>query len=222
MNIKVNILVLFQIIIIFNIYGQDQSFSSIEFYHGEPIQGFDNYFQVLVQQEKTITIERLQAKQINSEGDTSEIKIIAIDNGFKLKPTDYGQLLIEVKNREEIESKKFRIKRITAVSRLGKFKSNYREKVQIGEFKSQIGISAPVECCGFDAKCKVIGFNIIRMSTVENGRIAFNEGGKFSIESRKLINEATSDNIYVFRNIQAQCPGKNNIQWLSDIILEIE
>ena len=222
MYYRLKIIILLQFIMLGSINGQVEIKASIKFYYDQPTQGVDNYFQVIAQQTKPITLNQLLAIQINFEVDTTNIKIKRLDNGFYVNPNDYGELLIEINSGAILEVKKFLIKRITAVSRLGKFKSNDEEKVSVGEFKAQFGIVALVECCGFDAKCKVIDYEIIRVSNNEKTKFIQNSGENFARETRKLIDEAVSGNIYIFRKIKAQCPGKENIQRLEDILIEIE
>ena len=114
-----------------------------------------------------------------------------------------------------------KVKPLEAVCRLSRYKANAESNIPKGEFKAQMGIAAYVECCGFDARCKMISFEVIRIPANEISSRAINNGGKFEETTLKLIHQAEAGDLYIFRNIYYQCPSTEK-QRSEDMILEIQ
>lgn len=186
------------------------------------IVGFDNAIRIVAQQNEPVSISQLSANfhVYNSEKVPIEI---AVGNGyFIIRPDTIGIVEINITIGDTIETKTLRAKPIEAVGRLSKYGANTDKKIGIGEFKAQMGIIARVECCGFDAKCNVLGFQTIRISNRNQVERRINKEGRFEEETREIIMKAESGDIYVFRQIKYKCPGSEKTQRLDDMIFEIE
>lgn len=102
-------------------------------------------------------------------------------------------------------SKDFRVKRIpdpvpTLSGKVGGTLGN-------GEFRAQQALIPTLEGFDFDARCNIVGFQIIRSAKREDPEINPNKGGKFDDRTRQLVNKAKPGDIYVFDNIKCSCPG---------------
>ncbi len=116
--------------------------------------------------------------------------------------------------------REFRIKAIPdPIPRLGAVKTN---KLGNGEFKAQLGVGAHLDNFDFDAKCDIVGFNLIRTSKGEDLMEVTNVGPRFSGEAARVINMAKPGNTYVFTNIRTRCPGDEVSRPLSDIFIQIQ
>ncbi len=116
--------------------------------------------------------------------------------------------------------KEFRIKAIPdPIPRLGGVKTN---KLGNGEFKAQLGVAAILENFDFDAKCDIVGFNLIRTAKGEDLMEVVNAGARFGGEAARIIGMARPGNTYVFTNIRTKCPGDEISRPLSDIFIQIQ
>ncbi len=76
-----------------------------------------------------------------------------------------------------------------------------------GEMRAQQALIPTLDNFDFDARCSVVGFQLIRSAKREDPVMNTNKGGKFDGRSKELINMAKPGDIYVFDNIQCKCPG---------------
>ncbi len=76
-----------------------------------------------------------------------------------------------------------------------------------GEFKANEGVIAILENFDFDAKCQIVGFNLVRMGKREDPINKPNAGGRFSPEVQRLVDLAKPGDGYLFTEIKAKCPG---------------
>jgi hypothetical protein len=183
----------------------------------------DNPIRIVAQQEAPVSIDQLSASFLRYDAERREAIDIIERNGFyMIHPDTVGMVELKITIGETVETKTLNVKSIEAVGRVGRFRANSREKIKIGEFKAQKGIAANVECCGFDASCRVLGFETIRISSKNAAERAMNPGGKFTERSQELILRAEKGDLFVFRQIRYQCPGAAQPQRLEDMIFEIE
>jgi len=76
-----------------------------------------------------------------------------------------------------------------------------------GTFKAMPGLIAELENFDFDAKCKVMGFEVTRVAKRQDPVIGKNGGNRFSGKVSNMIKAAKPGDIYSFDNIKAKCPG---------------
>ncbi len=197
-----------------------KSIISIENQH--LIAKVDNYFRIVAQQNRPVAISQLSAtfQEYNKEKEAIEI---SYRNGFfMINPKTIGVVEIKISIGDTVETKILRVNPIEAVGRLGRYKANSDTKIGVAEFKAQLGISANIECCGFDARCRVLGFKMIRISNRNQVEKRVNIGGKYDEQTKKIIMKAESGDIYVFRQIKYRCSGAGMTQRLDDMIFEIK
>ncbi|MBK8502802.1 MAG: hypothetical protein IPL46_11595 [Saprospiraceae bacterium] len=102
-------------------------------------------------------------------------------------------------------AKDFRVKRIpdpvpTLSGKAGGAMGN-------GELRAQQALIPTLDGFDFDARCNIVGFQIIRSAKREDPEFSANKGGKFDEATKALVNKAKPGDIFVFDNIKCQCPG---------------
>ncbi|GJM17612.1 MAG: hypothetical protein DHS20C13_29390 [Thermodesulfobacteriota bacterium] len=190
------------------------------------IAGIDNYISIIAMQDSSLTEEQVSAFLITPdiylyEKKPIELKIEKINKKFKVHPDSSGVIEFHIKVDGKIEIETIKAKQLKAVCRLSKYKANSEVKIPIAEFRVQKGINAYIECCGFDARCKVIEFEVIRISSDELPSRTINNGARFDEQAQTLIKLAESKDIYIFRNIYYRCPSTEK-QRSEDMIFEIK
>ncbi|MEM8528202.1 MAG: GldM family protein [Bacteroidota bacterium] len=114
----------------------------------------------------------------------------------------------------------FRAKRIPdPVPMLSK---NRGGSMRSGEFKAQGGLAAVLEGFDFDAKCKVQGFNLVRVPKRQDAVTSTNSGGRYNAKSSRLVKAAKPGDLYYFENIKARCPGDKAGRPLGTILFNIK
>jgi hypothetical protein len=187
------------------------------------IVGVDNPIGIVAQQKEPVSISQLSANFQVYNSEKVPIEIAVCNGYFIIRPDTIGIVELNITIGDTIETKTLRVKPMEAVGRLGgKYGANTNGKIGVGEFKAQMGIIAQIECCGFDAKCNVLGFQTIRISNRNQVERRINKGGRFEEETREIIMKAESGDIYIFRQIKYKCPGSEKPQRLDDMIFEIE
>lgn len=214
-------LILLFFAILWTVSGQSEIKSIIKFNEKHIIVGYDHSFLVVGQQSYPIALEQLTANQIDKNNDTLELEIRQIDNAFLIKPLHQGDLLINVSIDSAVETKYFKVQRLKAVPRLSIYDSQFNGKINSGEFRAQQTIRATSKLLQYEAFCQIISFTLVRAGENEQVEKYENEGGKFNVTALQMIRKAKSGDIYIFRQIMANCDG-GIPQQVDDLIVEIE
>ena len=102
-------------------------------------------------------------------------------------------------------SRDFRVKRIPdPVPQLSGKKSG---AISSGEFRLQNGLFAVLENFDFEADCSIKSYKLVRVPKRGDAIVSFNEGGRYTPESLKLIQKAVASDKFYYENITCQCPG---------------
>lgn len=115
--------------------------------------------------------------------------------------------------------REFRVKRIPdPVPKL----SNSRGGVMgAGEFKAQRGVFAVLENFDFDAKCEIVGYQLVRVPRRQDPQVAVNRGGQYNGEARALIDQAKASDTYYFEEVRAKCPGDASTRDIGQLVFKI-
>jgi len=92
--------------------------------------------------------------------------------------------------------------------------------IKSGNFKAQQGLRAVLEDFLFDAKFKVISYELTLARPSQDLRIAMNQGGKYAGQANTLVQEARPGDVYYFDRIKAQGPDGKNRQ-LPSIVFKV-
>lgn len=190
------------------------------------IVGIDNYISIIAMQDSALTVEQISAflitpSKYRSGKKPTQLEIEKKYGKFKINPDSLGVVEFQIQVNEKTEIKTIKVEPLQAVCRLANYKANSEAKISAAILKAQLGIIAYVECCGFDASCRVEKFEVIRVPINSIPTKAKNIGARFQDSTSNVINQAQPGDIYIFRNIYYQCPGSKT-QRSEDLIIEIE
>lgn len=103
-------------------------------------------------------------------------------------------------------SEQFKVKRIPdPVARLGG--RIMGGDIGNGEFKAQVGVAAVLNDFDFDAKCDIVGYDVVLISKGQDPKTEVNAGARYNEKAQTLIGQAKPGDVYLFQNIRAKCPG---------------
>jgi gliding motility-associated protein GldM len=115
---------------------------------------------------------------------------------------------------------KFRVKRIPdPVAKLGNKKDGTMGN---GEFKAQRGVIPWLEGFDFDAKCRIQGFNLVKVAKRQDPIASNNPGGTFNQKSLRLVRSAKPGDTYYFENVKAKCPGDPAGRKINSMVFKIK
>lgn len=121
----------------------------------------------------------------------------------------------------------FRAKRIPdPVPALGA-KFTCSDTIDLGIFKAQAGIWLGHENLDYDTRCEILGYKITHIGAdyVEGKmftKSVRNKGARFGDQAKFLISEAGPDDIFIFNEIKAKCPGDLNPRNLNALVFFIK
>lgn len=138
------------------------------------------------------------------------------------RPTKKGEFAYVNVSAPGLNAKsEFRVKSIpNPVAKLG---LNDGGTMSNGEFRAQRGVIAQLVNFDFDAKCRIQGFNLVRVARREDPENATNASGAFSGEAKRLIGLAKPGDTYFFENVKAKCPGDTGPgRKINDLVFKIK
>jgi hypothetical protein len=219
--------IIFALLLLLNVVAVAQKPTNvlIEMGYGGLYQGVNNPVRIVAQQNEPITIKDVSAtfQMYDAEYDDKNaprpIKITGDSGYFNIQPDSVGLIEISIKTKYGIETKNVYVKPLRISGSFGNRRGGF---FSVAEFKAKYGILAIVECCGFDAKCQVIGFEILRLPKNGNRVRTLNKGGGLDENGMKVINQAQSEDIYIFQKIQYRCPGDYTPREMEMMVFEIK
>lgn len=184
--------------------------------------GVNNYISIIAQQNEPVFEGEVKAFLYTNFENKKQLEITKENNFFKVRPDSVGVVEIEIQVKDSTEIKKLRVKPIPVEVRIGRFRAMNNRKIPAAEFKAQRGLVAYVNCCGFDARCKTLKFEMIRISKNGIAERAKNIGAGFSKKSKQIIRKVESGDLIFFRQIRYRCPGTSESEPAEDMSFEIE
>jgi hypothetical protein len=204
-----------------NLFAQQPSRVMVSREHGHFTAHMDNRFTVVAQQEGPVSVNQLTATMQVGDMNAYPLDVKKQNTAFIIHPDTVGVITIEIDLGDTIETKKIRVKPVEAEARLGRWSAQTDEPVSNAEFKAQLGITALVQGFDIDARCRVYGYEVIRVNMLNQASRIKNKGSRYTEDTRALINQAVPRDLYIFRNIRCRCPGSSKIQRLEDMVFEI-
>ena len=117
------------------------------------------------------------------------------------------------------EKREFRVKRIPNPN--AKLSNSMGGVMGAGEFKAQKGLFAVLDNFDFDAKCEIIGYQLVRVPRRQDPLIAANKGGGYNAEARGVVDQAKAGDTYYFENVKAKCPGDASGRDVNQLVFKI-
>jgi len=116
--------------------------------------------------------------------------------------------------------KDFRVKRIPdPVPMLGKSRGGTMGN---GEIKIYKGLRADLSGFDFDAKCNIVGYNLLYAAKRKDIVRVVNAGSAFSADAKRYIGKASPGDKFLFDNIKCKCPGDGAARPLGQMIVSIK
>ncbi|MEO1513553.1 MAG: gliding motility protein GldM [Bacteroidota bacterium] len=164
---------------------------------------------------------------------TKDINVRSNGGGIDMKKAGKGKYNVTVKKPGEatitvsgggLQATKFpfRVKRIPdPVPVLGAGPNKKGGAMGNGEFKAQGGLATILENFDFDAKCKVMGYELTRVAKRQDPVSSNNAGARYNPKSKRLVNAAKPGDTYYFDNVKSKCPGDAAGRRLPSIVFKI-
>lgn len=93
---------------------------------------------------------------------------------------------------------------------------------QTGAFSAQQGIYAKLIDFDFDARCKIVSYNVVYIPRGGDPIPVAVNGGAFNADAKGIINKASPGDRYAFEEIKTRCPGDNVSRKLPSFIVRIK
>ena len=186
------------------------------------VAGIYNYFKVYVREGEAVRLDQIEARFITTEDYLEDrpgnpIEVREKGGRFFIHPKEIGIIELQINRKEGIEKQAIGVVPIRAVCYLGGKKSG---AISAKEIAAQKGIIASIECCGFDARCKVMSYELIRISRKNKAQKIVNEGAKFNETALRIIQKAKAGDIYIIRQITYRCPATETLK-AEDMFFEL-
>jgi len=137
------------------------------------------------------------------------------------KPTKKGEFAkVNVSAPGMNSYKDFRVKRIPdPVPMLGKSRGGTMGN---GEIKVYKGLRADLSGFDFDAKCNIVGYNLLYAAKRKDIVRIVNPGQAFNADAKRAIGKASPGDKFLFDNIKCKCPGDGAARPLGQMIVSIK
>jgi len=140
---------------------------------------------------------------------------------FTVRGTSPGKATVTVSGGGlKSTSFEFRVKPIP--DPVAKINNSTGGEIGNGVLKAQGGVIPVLDGFDFDARCDILGFNVIYLPRRQDPVQVTNPGGVFSGPARNVINQAKPGDQYFFDNIRAKCPGDAAGRKINNISFKVQ
>jgi gliding motility-associated protein GldM len=162
---------------------------------------------------------------------SNELRVSIAGGGGTITPTGASRFNVRVETPTDdcrvnvsgggmSDSKLFRVKRIPdPVARLGNKEDGGMPN---GEFKAQPGLIAWLDNFDFDAKCDIQGFKLVRVPKRQDPVEVLNAGGRYTPDSKRIVELAKPGDTYYFFDVRARCPGDKAARKINSLVFNIK
>ena len=95
-------------------------------------------------------------------------------------------------------------------------------KIGNGTFKGLGGLVPTLENFDFEARCDIVGFQLVRVAKRQDPEFASNGGARISGAAQNLQNKATPGDKYFFQDIKCKCPGDPGTRDLGQLVFDVQ
>lgn len=140
---------------------------------------------------------------------------------FTVRGTSPGKATVTVSGGGlKASSFEFRVKPIP--DPVAKINNSTGGEIGNGVLKAQGGVIPVLDGFDFDARCDILGFNVIYLPRRQDPVQVTNAGGVFNGAARNVINQAKPGDQYFFDNIRAKCPGDAAGRKINNISFKVQ
>ncbi len=130
---------------------------------------------------------------------------------------EFAQVKVSAEGMDVV--KKFRVKRIPdPIPKLSESKGGF---ISSGEFRVQKGLLPHLENFDFEAECSIEEYRIVRVPRGKDPMVSMNEGGRFTTQSKAIIDKARANDKFFFEDIKCKCPGDTKLRDLGTMVFKI-
>lgn len=142
--------------------------------------------------------------QVNIVGDAR--KKSGNNTNLIVEGTKQGTAKVNVTAKgQSLGSFDFRVKRIPdPVPMVGQSRGG---KIAANVFKAQAGLYAFLDNFDFEARCNIVGYELVYVPQRADAVRSVNAGGNFTSQSKALVDRARPGDSYFIQEIKARCPG---------------
>jgi gliding motility-associated protein GldM len=135
--------------------------------------------------------------------------------------TRQGEAKVSVSAKgQTLGSFDFRVKRIPdPIPKVGNSKGG---KIASNVFKAQAGLYAFLENFDFEARCNIVGYELVYVPQRKDAVRQTNAGGNFTSGSKALVSRAKPGDSYFMQNIKAKCPGDGVSRDIGTMVFSIQ
>ncbi|MEL7124239.1 MAG: GldM family protein, partial [Bacteroidota bacterium] len=158
--------------------------------------------------------------KVSISGGGGKIRKVGSSNFMVTVGTVTNDCKITVRGGGLTETRNFRVKSIPdPVARLGNLDDG---SVPNGTFKAQAGIIPWLDNFDFEAKCNVVGYDMVYVPKNGDAITSTNAGATYNAKSRRLADNARAGDTYYYRNIRAKCPGDKITRKINTLVFTIK
>ena len=179
-----------------------------------------NVFYIGVDNPISVSAAGISSNDLNVtvEGGGGTIKKVG-SNNFIVNVSTVGDAKINVVGGPLRDSKSFRVKRIPNPE--ARLSNSNGGNMGSGEFKAQAGVGAFLDNFDFDAKCSVVGYELVYAAKRQDVIIVDNEGARYTSQAQELVSRARPGDTYYFNNVRATCPGDKVSRKINSMVFNI-
>lgn len=174
-----------------------------------------------------IYIEGSSTRHLEVTANGNSLEALDVDNGIYTFFDKHGGIAVEIVAKDvetgEFVAKVFDLVNVPAPDAyVWKYRSIFRNQMKFNaeQFKLQNAVILQHDNIKVPALCGAISYTIVRIDG--NGKRYAHENvnkrGEFDTETRKLVDAAKKDDIYIFKAIKANCTAEK----IKDIVYVIE
>jgi gliding motility-associated protein GldM len=121
---------------------------------------------------------------------------------------------------QNLGSFEFRVKRIPdPIAKVGGSRGG---RIKANVFKAQKGLYAELENFDFEARCTIVGYELVYVPKRADAVPSTNAGANFISGTQKLVNLASPGATYYINNIKGRCPGDEVSRNLGTMTFQIQ
>jgi len=179
-----------------------------------------NVFYLGVENPLSVSAAGVASGEVQVSGTGGDISK-ASNGKYIVKPRRPGNATITVSGGGLSPTKfEYRVKAIpTPIARLGDKNSGIMKP---NVFKAYNKVYPHLDNFDFEAKCNLIGFELVRVDKHGDVFDSQNRGGTYSEKTRRLVNAAKFGDTFYFDKIKAKCPGDQSSRKLNGLVFRIQ